>query len=260
MEKKKTCDRSLKSSQRSTVMTDAFFPLNQEVTGGGSLQDHSLPAIAALFGGQSVAHHVLLQRQQQVHHLPGGGQAPRVLVVQRVGGQQRLLLHADLVGEARVDGHDGVRHGGAFGALDELQLGALHHDGVPQDGQDCGAEGLQQLHQLAVPVPTAPSRALSRDLSWVLSWDLSRGLNRGLNWGLRRVLSRDLGRDLSQDLSRAPSQTEGFRYLHKTKDRRKRKADEKSSLHFSKGRFSSCSKHLLLPSSLFQVGHWNVHN
>lgn len=202
-------------------MTDAFFPLNQEVTGGGSLQDHSLPAIAALFGGQSVAHHVLLQRQQQIHHLPGGGQATRVLVVQRVGGQQRLLLHTDLVGEARVDGHDGVRHGGVFGALDELQLGALHHDGVPQDGQDRGAERLQQLHQLAVPVPTAPSRALSR----VLSWDLSRGLNKGLH----RVLSRDLGRDLSQDLSRARSQTEGFRYLHKTKDRRKRKADEKAA-------------------------------
>lgn len=62
-----------------------------------------------------------------------------MLVVERVGGEQRLLLDRDLVVEARVDDHDSVSHGGAFGALDELQLWALHHYGVPKDGQDCGA-------------------------------------------------------------------------------------------------------------------------
>lgn len=62
-----------------------------------------------------------------------------MLVVERVGGEQRLLLDRDLIGEARVDDHCSVSHGGAFGALDELQLGALHHDGVPKDGQHGGA-------------------------------------------------------------------------------------------------------------------------
>lgn len=62
-----------------------------------------------------------------------------MLLVERVGGEQRLLLDRDLIAEARVDDHYSVRHGGAFGALDELQLWALHHDGVPKEGQHCGA-------------------------------------------------------------------------------------------------------------------------
>lgn len=82
---------------------------------------------------------VLLQGQKQVDYLAGRAQAPRMLVVQRVGGEQRLLLDSDLVVEAWVDHHDRVGHGGAFGALDELQLRPLDHYGVPKDGQHGGA-------------------------------------------------------------------------------------------------------------------------
>lgn len=62
-----------------------------------------------------------------------------MLVVERVGGEQRLLLDSDLVVEAWVDHHDSVSHGGAFGTLDELQLWALHHYGVPKERQGRGA-------------------------------------------------------------------------------------------------------------------------
>lgn len=58
---KKYCSRTLKSSQFSTVITDAFFPFNQEVTGRRSLQYERGFVIKTLFGGKSVTYDVLLQ-------------------------------------------------------------------------------------------------------------------------------------------------------------------------------------------------------
>lgn len=78
-----------------------------------------------------MAHGVLLQTQQQAHHFSHGGHASRKAVVQRVGGEQRLLLDGDLVTEAGVDHHDGVGHVGLPRALDELQLRALYYYSVP---------------------------------------------------------------------------------------------------------------------------------
>jgi len=79
-----------------------------------------------------------------------------------VGGQQRLLLDGDLVAEARVDQHDGVAQAGLFGALDELQLRALHHDGIPQDGHCRGAQRLEQSHKLVFYVRTTDRRVFSQ--------------------------------------------------------------------------------------------------
>lgn len=107
-----------------------------------------------------MAHDVLLQAQEQIDHFGDRGQARRVAVVERVGGEQRLLLDGDLIAEAGVDQHHGVRHVGLFRALDELQLRALHHDGVPQDGQYRRAQRVQEFHELVLDVGAAPGRAV----------------------------------------------------------------------------------------------------
>lgn len=123
----------LKSLQRSAVSTDAHILLYQEVARRRSFQYDWVFFRRRLFGGQTLAHKVFLQAQKQVDHLTRRGQARRVVVVQRVGGEQRLLLDSDLIEEAGVDQHHGVRHVGLFGTLGELQLWAIHYDGVPEN-------------------------------------------------------------------------------------------------------------------------------
>lgn len=60
-----------------------------------------------------------------------------------------------MIEEARVDHHNGVSHGGQFGALDEVQLWTVHHDGVPEERHGGEAQRLQQLHQLVFHIQTS---------------------------------------------------------------------------------------------------------
>ena len=83
-----------------------------------------------------------------------------VLVVQRVAGEQRLLLDRDPEAEVWLDQHRRVRHPGLLGALDDLQPRALHQDGIPEDGQHRRPQLLQELIQRAARVHVAPGLAL----------------------------------------------------------------------------------------------------
>lgn len=131
---------ALKSSQRSAVSTDADFPLHQEITCWRPRQYDWVFIRWWLFGWQSLAHNVLRQAQKQIDHFSHWGQASWIRVVQRMGGEQWLLLDGDLIAEARVDQHCGVSHSGLFRTLDELQLRSLHHYGIPKDWQCGGAQ------------------------------------------------------------------------------------------------------------------------
>lgn len=85
-----------------------------------------------------------------------------MVVVQRVGEEQWLLLDSHLIAEAGVYQHHGVSHAGLFSTLDELQLRALHHDGIPEDGQRRRTQSLQQLEQLVFCVHPSPDWIVSQ--------------------------------------------------------------------------------------------------
>lgn len=93
----------------------------------------------------ALTHVQLLQVEQQGHYLADGCKAGRMAFVHSVCGQQRLVLHADLVEEARLDLQHRVSHGWELGALEELQDRAISHHTHPVRRENGAAQRRQQF-------------------------------------------------------------------------------------------------------------------